>query len=109
MLKKSASEDKNMPYGLRELTKEEKSKKKKKGPGAVAVEEDKHMSKVAKLLKRTNTTAFSKTRAELIEGEAEDEEEEEVFELKRRNHDWEEEMDEADLAYVPAAQHYTAE
>jgi hypothetical protein len=34
-----------MPYGLRELTKEEKSKKKKK-KGVVAVEEDKHMSKV---------------------------------------------------------------
>jgi uncharacterized protein YwgA len=55
---------------------------------------------VAKLLKRTNTTAFSASRAELIEGEADEEGEEEVFELKRKNHDWEEEMDEADLAYA---------
>lgn len=52
------------------------------------------------MLKRTNTTAFSASRAELIEGEADEEGEEEVFELKRKNHDWEEEMDEADLAYA---------
>jgi ATP-dependent RNA helicase DDX10/DBP4 len=84
MLKKSGNEDKNMPYGLRELSTGEKEKKKKK---VVAVEEDKHMSKVAKLLKRKNTTVMSASRAGLIEEEAEDEEE--VFAIKRKDHDWE--------------------